>query len=112
MVWAMGLDDFKGNCGEGKYPLLQEITNVLKNEEDCKRATKLDMEFIGKRYINVVPVSRAGFEKELQDLIDTVKSVADSDWQEEAGKNGSLNSFPKDILEHRRIVKPNSSTSP
>ena len=39
MVWAMGLDDFKGNCGGGRYPLLQEITNVLKDEDDCEPAT-------------------------------------------------------------------------
>ena len=39
MVWAIGLDDFKGDCGDGKYPLLKEITTVLKDEEDDCSAT-------------------------------------------------------------------------
>ena len=39
MVWAMGLDDFKGRCGDGKYPLLKEITDVLTSENDCTATT-------------------------------------------------------------------------
>jgi chitinase len=33
MVWAMDLDDFKGRCGQGKYPLLKIIHNELQNED-------------------------------------------------------------------------------
>merc|ERR1712106_927658 len=29
MVWALDLDDFRGNCGDGKYPLMNEIRKVL-----------------------------------------------------------------------------------
>ena len=39
MVWALGMDDFMNRCGEGKYPLLQVITDVLKNEDNCNPAT-------------------------------------------------------------------------
>ena len=39
MVWALGLDDFKGTCGEGKYPLLRTITNVLNDGDNCSPPT-------------------------------------------------------------------------
>ena len=39
MVWALGMDDFMNRCGEGRYPLLQVITDVLKNEDGCNPAT-------------------------------------------------------------------------
>jgi chitinase len=29
MVWAMGLDDFNNRCGDGRYPLLNAIKDVL-----------------------------------------------------------------------------------
>lgn len=31
MVWSLDLDDFKGSCGEGNYPLLNAIKDVLEN---------------------------------------------------------------------------------
>ena len=31
MVWAIGLDDFKNRCGDGPYPLLNVMKNVLTN---------------------------------------------------------------------------------
>ncbi len=33
MVWALDLDDFKGKCGQGKYPLLKIIHDELQNGE-------------------------------------------------------------------------------
>ena len=39
MVWAMGLDDFKNRCGDGSYPLLSVIKEVLTREDDCNSAT-------------------------------------------------------------------------
>lgn len=29
LVWALDLDDFKNWCGDGKYPLLQKMKDVL-----------------------------------------------------------------------------------
>ena len=29
MIWALGMDDFKNRCGEGRYPLLTAIKDVL-----------------------------------------------------------------------------------
>lgn len=29
MIWALDLDDFKDNCGEGAHPLLTELQSVL-----------------------------------------------------------------------------------
>ena len=39
MVWAIGLDDFKNRCGEGSYPLLNEIKDVLKDGGTCNPTT-------------------------------------------------------------------------
>ena len=39
MVWAIGLDDFKNRCGDGPYPLLSVITEVLTGGSDCNPTT-------------------------------------------------------------------------
>jgi hypothetical protein len=39
MVWAIGLDDFKNRCGDGEYPLLNTIKEVLTGGNDCNPAT-------------------------------------------------------------------------
>jgi len=31
MVWALDLDDFRGNCGQGKHPLLKVIHATLQD---------------------------------------------------------------------------------
>ena len=42
MVWAIGLDDFKNRCGDGPYPLLNEIKNVLSGGDNCNPTTTPD----------------------------------------------------------------------
>ena len=32
MIWALDLDDFTNSCGQGSYPLLTVISEVLGNE--------------------------------------------------------------------------------
>ena len=39
MVWAIGMDDFKNRCGDGPYPLLNTIKDVLTSGNDCNPAT-------------------------------------------------------------------------
>ena len=39
MVWAIGLDDFKNRCGDGPYPLLNVIKDVLTRGNDCTSPT-------------------------------------------------------------------------
>ena len=36
MVWALDLDDFRGQCGEGRYPLLNTIREVLGPASDSQ----------------------------------------------------------------------------
>lgn len=31
MLWSIDMDDFRGNCGTGKFPLLNEIVDNLGN---------------------------------------------------------------------------------
>ncbi|CAG2103647.1 unnamed protein product [Medioppia subpectinata] len=33
MVWALENDDFKGRCGDGKYPLLQTVYSMLNGDD-------------------------------------------------------------------------------
>ena len=32
MVWALDLDDFTNSCGQGSYPLLTKMSNILGHE--------------------------------------------------------------------------------
>lgn len=38
-VWSVEMDDFGGTCGEGKYPLMSEITKILKPYNGMKQET-------------------------------------------------------------------------
>ena len=31
MLWSVDMDDFRGNCGSGKYPLLNTLVDNLGN---------------------------------------------------------------------------------
>ena len=74
----------------------QALTHAFvefRNADDCKRALKLDMEYIGKRYINVTPITHQDLYMELKEMEDElhqgeVLKYSEGDWTDDAQKYG------------------------
>ena len=44
IIWSIDLDDFKGDCGNGKFPLLNSIVNEMKKGEQLKKEQEMKKE--------------------------------------------------------------------
>lgn len=55
MIWALDLDDFNNKCGQGKYPLLSTIRNILGSAPDGNEMMTTQIP-AGERKINIIKI--------------------------------------------------------